>query len=320
MAQRPSPRRPLLTILSELRYLKPSLVLLRGPHTFRIEHVSDLVRREAKSGRPDVRKYLSAFNFWWEEDPDGKVVVMNQTPEGPRPLAAEYGSRVTAWTLDYEGDWGREMVLSGSLATSEAWLGKPSETKTSDMTKGPQFEASVNDTLFKVVYTKHFVDRYGHDEEGRPAIARFMTPGMVREEIEKALPLARQMLQEDPYAEGIIISQPYGLSMKFIAVPIDEGWQLNFVTQIIALPLWRTSDREVEIVINPVVDVQFDDFVPEALQISLLADLAPRFMELAPGEEEVLNGELVSALIRHGVEGFSVRDVTWKDAWEPLYV
>jgi hypothetical protein len=45
-----------------------------------------------------------AFNFWWEEDPDGMVVVMNQTPEGPWPLAAEYGSRYVAWTLENEGD------------------------------------------------------------------------------------------------------------------------------------------------------------------------------------------------------------------------
>jgi hypothetical protein len=147
-----------------------------------------------------------------------------------------------------------------------------------------------------------------------------MDPGMIREEIEKALPQVREMLEADPYSEGIIISKPYGLSMKFVATPIDDGWQLNFVTQIIALPLWRTSDREVEIVVNPVVDVRFDDYVPEALQVALLADLAPRFMELGPGEEETLSGELVSAVIRHGVEGFSVSDVTWKDAWEPLYV
>ena len=104
MAQRPSPRRPLLNVLLELRYLKPYLVLVRGSHLFRIDHVSSLVRREAKSGSPDLKRYLSAFNFWWEEDPDGVVVVMNQTPEGPWPLAAEYGSRYVAWTLENEGD------------------------------------------------------------------------------------------------------------------------------------------------------------------------------------------------------------------------
>src|SRR4029079_3536723 len=115
MAHRPSQRRPLANVLAELAYLKPDLVLVRGQHTFRIEHVSALARRETKSGSESLRKYLSAFDFWWEEDPDGKIVVMTQTPEGPRPLAAEYGSKSIAWTLENEGDWGREMVLSGSL-------------------------------------------------------------------------------------------------------------------------------------------------------------------------------------------------------------
>jgi len=316
MSQRPSPKRPLPIVLLDLAGLKRDLVLIRGQHAFRIENIAEFARRQAISGSPAIRRYLSAFNFWWEEDPDGKVVVMVDTPEGPQPLAAEHGSRFTALALDNEGDWGRETVLSGSKRQRPS-MGKP---VVESLVKGPQFEAVSDDVHFRVVYTKHFVQRYTHDEGSRPAVARFMDPGMIREEIEKALPQVREMLEADPYSEGILISKPYGLSMKFVATPIDDGWQLNFVTQIIALPLWRTSDREVEIVVNPVVDVRFDDVVPEALQVTLLADLAPRFMELGPGEEETLSGELVSAVIRHGVEGFSVSDVTWKDAWEPLYV
>lgn len=115
MSHGPSPKRPLANVLADLAYLKPDLVLVRGQHTFRIEHVSALARRETRAGSSQVQKYLSAFNFWWEEDPDGKVVVMSQTPQGPRPLAAEYGSRWIAWTLENEGDSGGEMVLSGSL-------------------------------------------------------------------------------------------------------------------------------------------------------------------------------------------------------------
>lgn len=123
MSHRPSPRRPLATVLAELAYLKPDLVLIRGQHTFRIEDVSALARRETKAGSVQVQKYLSAFNFWWEEDPDGKIVVMSKTPEGPRPLAAEYGSRYTAWTLENEGDWDREMMLSGSLGKVDSCEG-----------------------------------------------------------------------------------------------------------------------------------------------------------------------------------------------------
>lgn len=123
MPQGPNYKRPLATVLADLRYLKPYLVLVRGQRTFRIEHVSEYARREEKSGSPATRRYLSAFDFWWDEDPDGKVVVMSDTPKGPRPLAAEYGSRYTAWTLDNEGDLGREMVLSGSLGKVDSCEG-----------------------------------------------------------------------------------------------------------------------------------------------------------------------------------------------------
>ena len=117
MAHRPSQRRPLANVLAELAYLKPDLVLVRGQHTFRIEHVSALARRETKSGSESLRKYLSAFDFWWEEDPDGKIVVMTQTPEGPRPLAAEYGSKSIAWTLE------NERIGAGRWCCRDPWEG-----------------------------------------------------------------------------------------------------------------------------------------------------------------------------------------------------
>lgn len=123
MSHRPSQRRPLAIVLAELAYLRPDLVLIRGQHPFRIEQVLALARRETKSGSAKLRQYLSAFDFWWEEDPDGKVVVMTQTPEGPRPLAAEYGSRSIAWTLENEGDGAGEMVLSGSLGRVDSCEG-----------------------------------------------------------------------------------------------------------------------------------------------------------------------------------------------------
>jgi hypothetical protein len=123
MAKGPNPKRPLTTVLQELAYLTPGLILIQGPRAYRIEREAARARREAKSGHPEVRVYLSAPLFWWDEDPDGKVVVMRQTPEGPRPLAAEHGSRFTAWTLDDEGDWGREMMLSGSLGKVDSCAG-----------------------------------------------------------------------------------------------------------------------------------------------------------------------------------------------------
>src|SRR4029078_9510824 len=106
MAHRPSQRRPLANVLAELAYLKPDLVLVRGQHTFRIEHVSALARRATQPLSDSLRKYLSACDFWWEEDPDGKIVVMTQTPEGPRPLAAEFGSNLISRAPGNQGGWG----------------------------------------------------------------------------------------------------------------------------------------------------------------------------------------------------------------------
>jgi hypothetical protein len=202
------------------------------------------------------------------------------------------------------------------MALRKVTLGKPVEARAPAMVKGPQFETFVDGTRFRVVYTKHFVDRYTYEEGPRPAVGQFLDPDDVRDEIEKALPHVKQILEDDPYAQGIIVSKPYGLSMKFFAVPITDGWQLDFATQIITLPLWRTSDREVEIVLNPVADVLFEEGIPEDLQIAVLGDLGPEFMYLGPGESEEMTGEIASALIRHGENGFEVEDAAWKEGSE----
>lgn len=447
MPRGPAVKRPLPTVLAELAFEKRGLVLAQGRTYFRIEDQASQARREAKSGPSETRRFLQAHDFWWDEDPDGLVVVYQDTPGGPKPLAAEIGSRFTPLALD-EGDWGPEMILSGSLGpvgvrdpfmsgrklkkdpkhqdlregywrmlqrihrgipglkgtgtvnngqftggaagVQTAWVLKPHGSMSmidaipvagfysfgaywphmlqlmglpdnannilrdldaefgiasdrdltrgtvpnpeasgsmgkpvaaeAGMKSGPQFETVVEGTPFRIVYTKHFVDRFTYDEGSRPAVSRFMDPEMIREEIEKALPEVRKILLDDPYAEGIIISKPYGLSLKFIPVAQDDGFLLRFVTQIIVLPLWRTSDREVEIVLNPVVPVEFEEMVPEDIQLAVLGDLGPEFMVLGPGESELMTGEIVSALITHGPEGFTVADAAWKENLEPLSV
>lgn len=446
MPQGPSVKRPLPTVLAELAMMKRGLVLVQGRRYYRVEDQASQARREAKSGHPETQKFLQAPVFWWNEDPDGLVVIYQDSPAGPTPLAAEIGSRFTPLALD-EGDaWGREMILSGSLArggsrysvgarrekdpkhrtiregywrmlqrihrgipglkgsgrveggqfigglagVNTAWVVQPhgstsmidavpiagfyslgpfwptvlqmaglpdnasdiaralddefgissdrelkrgtvpnpdegremgkSTVEAAGMKSGPQFESVVDGMPFQVIYTKHFVDRYAYDEGERQAVGRFLTPDMIREEIERALPDVKTILEDDPYAEGIIFSKPYGLSMKFIPVATEDGFVLRFVTQIIALPLWRTSDREVEIVVNPVVPVKFEDAVPESLQLAVVGDLGPEFMMLAPGQSEKMTGELVKARIHHSEDGFQVADAAWKNEGEPFYV
>ncbi len=124
MPKGPDPKRPLTTVLQELALQIPGLVLIQGPRAYQIEREAVRARREAKSGHPDVRVYLSEHRFWWDEDPEGKVVVWRENPEGPKPIAVEYGSRYTAWTLENEGDGGPEMILSGSLGRRQTCEGE----------------------------------------------------------------------------------------------------------------------------------------------------------------------------------------------------
>jgi len=113
MPKGPKNKRPLPIILQELAFSVPGLVLVQGSRAYQIERESRRARREAKSGHPGVQAYLSEHRFWWDEDPDGKIVIWREEPQGPQVHAAEHGSRYTAWTLEHEGDGGTEMVLSG---------------------------------------------------------------------------------------------------------------------------------------------------------------------------------------------------------------
>lgn len=224
MAQRPSQKRPLQIVLAELAYLKPDLVLVRGEHTHRIEHVLALARRETKSGSAKLRKYLSAFDFWWEEDPDGKVVVMTQTPEGPRPLAAEYGSRSTAWTLENEGDWGREMVLSGSLGRVDSCEGAVFERRC--YVSGDTYSFFELPSLSQkdaIRQTADFEAHFGHN----PQAMHFRFLMVPHQEVVRLLeehygPRLMEMMQSAAVQKIAHSIRKEGLKYPAVA---DEGWK-----------------------------------------------------------------------------------------------
>jgi len=224
MSHRPSQRRPLATILAELASLKPGLVLIRGQHSFRIEHVLAVARRETKSGSARLRKYLSSFDFWWEEDPDGKVVVMTETPEGPRPLAAEYGSRLTAWTLENEGDWGREMVLSGSLGRVDSCDGVVFERRCYSPGETYSFfelpSLSQKDALRQ---TSDFEAHFGRNPESMHF--RFLM--VPHQEVVRLLenhygPKLLQMMRSSAVQKIVRSIEQEGLKYPAVA---DEGWK-----------------------------------------------------------------------------------------------
>lgn len=67
---------------------------MRGRDYYRIEEAARQARRDAASGDPEARRILSEERYWWEEDQDGKVVLMEETGEGPRIFAVEAGSKL----------------------------------------------------------------------------------------------------------------------------------------------------------------------------------------------------------------------------------
>lgn len=224
MSHGPSQRRPLANVLAELAYLKPDLVLIRGQHTFRIEHVSALARRKTQSGSESLRKYLSAFDFWWEEDPDGKIVVMTHTPEGPRPLAAEYGSKSIAWTLENEGDWDREMVLSGSLGRVESCDGVVFERRC--YTPGATYSFFELPSLSQkdaVRQTADFEAHFGRKPETMHFRFLMVPYREVIRLVEKHYgPRLMKMLQSSAVQKIINSIQKEGLKYPAVA---DEGWK-----------------------------------------------------------------------------------------------
>lgn len=179
------------------------------------------------------------------------------------------------------------------------------------MAPGVQFEVPVHGARFKVVYTRHFVDRFHFDEGERLAVSRFMGREAVDAAIIRALPRVFEVLEFDPEAEGIIVSQEDGLSMKFFAIPIPGGWQLNMVTMIAAAPLRRVSDREIEISLSPTVRIRFGEDVPEILQDAVAADLGPLFHGLKEGQMQALEGEVSRALVELTPEVVEVLEASW---------
>lgn len=84
--------KPLLTVLLDLAMVKRGLVLMRGPDYWRIEDAAAHARREASSGHPSTRKFLTEPRFFWTIPPDKKVVIMEKKESGDVPFAVEPGS------------------------------------------------------------------------------------------------------------------------------------------------------------------------------------------------------------------------------------
>lgn len=84
--------KPLFVVFGELVLLKPWLVLQRGTEYWRIESITRQARRERRGPDPDAQRILNTPVFWWDEDPDGKVVIRSRWDSEERIEYAEPGS------------------------------------------------------------------------------------------------------------------------------------------------------------------------------------------------------------------------------------
>src|SRR5579871_462511 len=225
-----------------------------------------------------------------------------------------------------EKEFGRatkKSLLKGTIPVprrrkkNAAALGDPPE-RTDRIVPGEQWDATIDGVRFQIYFARHFVDRYYNDEESRPAVGRFIDLDTINRVIFNALPRIKEMIESEGVAEGILVSDENGLSMKFFSVPTRDGWRLSFVTLIVGAPLYRTSDREVMIKVNPIVPVLFDREILPDLQTAVIAEILPDLGDLEIGDVEHLGGEIARAIVERTDEGFEISDAEWAAEFEPL--
>lgn len=101
MPGEPPVLRGLATVLADLAYSR-GLVLVRGLDYGHIDALIASSRRDAASGPPEIRRALSAAEFYSTHDPDGKVVVMRVRPgRAAEPYMVEAGSRIPVHLEDW---------------------------------------------------------------------------------------------------------------------------------------------------------------------------------------------------------------------------
>jgi hypothetical protein len=92
-SERPS---TLFSVLGEIAYFKPKLVLVKGHDYFRIEEMITAGRKLVHSDSPQAILIHRLHEFSWAEDSRNKIVIWQEGPRGRRPVYVEPGSEVVA--------------------------------------------------------------------------------------------------------------------------------------------------------------------------------------------------------------------------------
>lgn len=87
----------LFTVLGEMGYVRPNLVLMKGGESYRIGELLGAARHLLRSARPEAVIVHRTPGFSWNNDSRGKIVVWQEDDRGRRrPVYSEPGSEIQA--------------------------------------------------------------------------------------------------------------------------------------------------------------------------------------------------------------------------------
>ncbi|OFV81472.1 MAG: hypothetical protein A2W26_01075 [Acidobacteria bacterium RBG_16_64_8] len=179
------------------------------------------------------------------------------------------------------------------------------------MNQGFQFETQATDgTLYRVIYTIHFAERFDLDRPGHPALRRTITEEIVQQKIEEAIPQLDDMIYGKSL-KGVIVSRSKRFIMTFEAIETSKGFQLNMVTMSDRLDFKPKSEKEVVIEVNPTFTVKFTAPLSLGLKYSILADIAHNWQTLEEGVLYHLGGDLMDYWVERGGDVFYVTMADW---------
>lgn len=181
------------------------------------------------------------------------------------------------------------------------------------MNPGFQFEKTIDGVSFRVVYTRHFVERYevGDPTQNRKPVKQTVDETTIRSKIEEALEQVSDIAAGDKDAEGVIVSQHAKFVMLFALIQRQDGFQLNMVTTSPSLKFQAKSPSDYIIKVNPFFEVIFTAPLSFALKVSILADIADNAMDLEDGGTFHLGGELMDYWAERTGMKFHVVQADW---------
>jgi hypothetical protein len=185
------------------------------------------------------------------------------------------------------------------------------------MNIGKQFSVDVEGTVYTIVYSKHFAERYDLDEPGRPAVRRSVGEDLIEQKIREALPEIDEVCSYRLPVSGIIQSRSAKLNMSFSVIETSRGRIITMMNAMRKTGYTPKSAKDYIIQVNPPVTVRFRRGISKGLQETVLSDLIPQLGGLEDGTAYHLRGEEVEYWVEMAGENAYVDDADWiRDVYE----